>query len=72
MRNLVVMIVALVLVGCSSTQSVVDPVKEQQLKEWIDSKQLRLVAQTASPLTGQDLAALSYLLPNGVHPIELY
>ena len=69
MRNFVLIGLCLVFLGCQSTQNVVaDPVKEKQLKEWIDNKQIRVLANTASPIATQDMNQLSFLLPNGSTP----
>lgn len=65
MRSIIIIFMGVLLIGCSSTQQVVDPVKEKQLKEWIENKELKLVMNTASPLLGQDLMRLSHLLPQG-------
>jgi hypothetical protein len=61
--------ICLAFVGCQSTQNVVvDPVKEKQLQEWIDNKQIRILAETASPIATQDIDQLVFLLPNGSTP----
>jgi hypothetical protein len=56
------------LSSCSSTKGVVDPVKAQQLKEWIDNKQLTIYAKTASPIATAEMNQLNSLLVQGSTP----
>lgn len=69
MKNLIVLCcVAVFALGCSSTQYTVDPVKEKELKEMIDTKNFTVLMNTASPLNTLEINQLSALLPNGSTP----
>lgn len=66
---LLILFCAGVLSGCNSTQNMaVDSAKEKQLKEWIDNKELRIYANTASPIAQAEVMQLNALLIQGSTP----
>jgi len=70
MRAFVVVLFCIgLLSSCSTTQNVaVNEAKIKQLKEWIDAKELRVIVNTASPISTQEIGQLGFLLPNGSTP----
>lgn len=68
MRQFGIILILLFAIGCSSTQYVVDPVKEQELKEMIDNKEFKVLMNTASPLNTLEISQLAFMLPNGSTP----
>jgi hypothetical protein len=69
MRTLCILFVFIALVGCQSAQNAVaDPIKEKQLKEMVESKEFRILANTASPIATAEMNQLSSLLVQGSTP----
>jgi len=69
-RNFCIVVLVFAFVGCQSTQNavVVDTAKAKQLKEWIDNKELKVYANTASPIATAEMAQLSFLFIPGSTP----
>lgn len=65
---LLIVFFAGVLSSCSSAKIVEDPIKAKQLKEWIDNKELKVYANTASPIATAEINQLSSLLVQGSTP----
>ena len=69
MKNLLFALVILFLCGCQTTKTlVVDEKKAEQLAQWIENKNFKFVANTASPIATQDINGLAFLLPQGSSP----
>jgi hypothetical protein len=68
MRFLVISLVLLFAVGCSSAKIAVDPVKAKEIKEMIDNKSFTVMMTTASPLAQAEMMQLNALLVQGSTP----
>lgn len=69
MKKLVFIIMSVVLIGCQTTQNVaVNENKAQELAEMIETKNLKFIADTASPIAQREINQLAFLLPQGSSP----
>ena len=73
MKNLIGIIsFILLLVSCDSTQNVVANATDlKEIAQMVDSKNIKFIAETASPIATREMNQLSGLLPQGSTPSRI-
>ena len=66
MRSIIIVLLSISLLGCQSTENTLKNEQNgKKLKEWIEGKNLKVIANVARPLASAELSQLRFLLPIG-------